>query len=116
MHTTKKLEIEQPTPSGYIKPDGVTSSDFFIIDNIIQSYIPAATAPDAPASQVFNATVQGRTSLKPRYPHRKGSKPEYRGFSAGDVRRLGYGLSHRMTAGLNKAVAWCVDDLCTVQS
>jgi hypothetical protein len=26
----EKLEIEHPTPSGYINHDGVTSSDFFV--------------------------------------------------------------------------------------
>ena len=122
----------------YINGDGETSRDFCYIDNTIQMNILAATAADGAANQVYNVALQDRTSLnelneiirgllEPQFPHLKNSKPEYRGFRAGDVRHsladiskakelLGYEPSHRITEGLGEAMDWYVNDLCTVKA
>lgn len=119
----------------YINGDGETSRDFCYIDNTIQMNILAATAVDGAANQVYNVALQDRTSLnqlyeiirgllEPQFPHLKNSKPEYRGFRAGDVRHsladiskakelLGYEPSHRIIEGLGEAMDWYVNDLCT---
>lgn len=119
----------------YINGDGETSRDFCYIDNTIQMNILAATAADGAANQVYNVALQDRTSLnelyeiirgllEPQFPHLKNSRPEYRGFRAGDVRHsladiskakelLGYEPSHRITEGLGEAMDWYVNDLRT---
>ncbi len=113
----------------YINGDGETSRDFCFVENVVQANILAATTTHADAlSTVYNVAVGDRTTLNQlyaalrdallrQYPHLAQAKPIYRDFRAGDVqhslasidkaqRLLGYAPRWRVTAGLERAMAW----------
>lgn len=113
----------------YINGDGETSRDFCFVENVVQANILAATTTHAEAlSTVYNVAVGDRTTLNQlyaalrdallrQYPHLAQAKPIYRDFRAGDVqhslasidkaqRLLGYAPQWRVTAGLERAMAW----------
>jgi UDP-N-acetylglucosamine 4-epimerase len=113
----------------YINGDGETSRDFCYVDNTVQANLLAATATnDEAANQVYNVAVGDRTSLNQLYlhlrdnlanqfPDLKNSKPFYRDFRAGDVRRsladigkanrlIGYVPTHKINEGLKEAMDW----------
>jgi UDP-N-acetylglucosamine 4-epimerase len=113
----------------YINGDGETSRDFCFIDNVVQANLLAATAPEAAAvNQVYNIALGERTTLnelfgfidealRARTPTLDSRRPLYRDFRPGDVRHsladigkarrlLGYAPTHRIQAGLDRAMAW----------
>ena len=113
-----------------INGDGETSRDFCYIQNTLQMNILAAVANEDATNQVYNVAVSDRTTLntlfelirsglEPQYPHLKDFKPIYQDFRAGDVKHsladiskaenlLGYSPSHRIDAGIKKALEWYV--------
>lgn len=118
----------------YINGDGETSRDFCYIDNAMQANLLAATTSNLEATnQVYNVAVGDRTSLNELYsvlqqnllPTRQflhNIKPIYRDFRVGDVRhsladiskatnQLGYVPSHRISEGVEIAIAWYIQSL-----
>jgi UDP-N-acetylglucosamine/UDP-N-acetylgalactosamine 4-epimerase len=116
----------------FINGDGETSRDFCFVGDAVQANLLAATAdaaaqPDA-VNQIYNVAVHDRTSLKqlyallhakllPTHPHLQTVAATYRDFRAGDVRHsmadvskagnlLGYAPQHRISQGLDAAMAW----------
>jgi UDP-N-acetylglucosamine 4-epimerase len=116
-----------------INGDGETSRDFCYIDNTIQVNILAAVAKEETANQIYNVAVGDRTTLnnlfeliraglEKDYPHLNDFKPNYQDFRDGDVKHsladisksknlLGYTPSHRIDAGIKKALEWYVKDI-----
>lgn len=120
----------------YINGDGETSRDFCYIDNTVQANILAATTTNSDATnQVYNVALNQRTTLtelyymiqsklRTRINTLEEKAPEYRDFRAGDVRHsladiskaqnlLGYSPTHVIDEGLEEAMDWYVNDLCT---
>lgn len=120
----------------YINGDGETSRDFCYIDNTVQMNLLAAMTQNQEATnQVYNVAVGDRTSLNElcehlrshladQFPHLNDFKPTYQDFRAGDVRHsladiskakslLGYDPSHKISLGLEEAMAWYVKELKT---
>lgn len=115
----------------FINGDGETSRDFCYIDNAVQANILAATATDeAAVNQVYNVAVGDRTSLNELFEllrinliahgfRLEDLKARHRDFRPGDVkhsladiskgaRLIGYAPSHRISDGLQEAMAWYV--------
>jgi UDP-N-acetylglucosamine 4-epimerase len=113
----------------HINGDGQTARDFCYVANIVQANLRAATAENPAAlDQVYNIALGEMTTLSqlyatlrellaPRYPHLRDSRPEHRGFRAGDVplsqadigkamRLLGYRPQWRLREGLAQAIEW----------
>ena len=114
-----------------INGDGFTSRDFCYVANAVQMNILAATAAADCKDNVFNVAVGDKTSLNTLFELIKGNlskngietdrSPRYQEFRAGDVRHsqaditkakqlLGYIPSHNISAGLEKAMAWYIDN------
>jgi UDP-N-acetylglucosamine 4-epimerase len=114
--------------------DGETSRDFCYVDNAVQvNLLGALSANEAALNEVYNVAVGDRTTLKElyallrdllggRYPWVAGQEPIYGQFRSGDVRHsqadiskaarlLGYVPTHRIRDGLQRALAWYVDNL-----
>jgi len=113
----------------YINGDGETSRDFCFVENVVQANLLAATAGDeASINQVYNIALGERTTLNELFGFLEGAlrargatagaqKAVYRDFRQGDVRHsladivkarrlLGYAPTHRIQAGLEKAMEW----------
>lgn len=109
--------------------DGETSRDFCFVANVVQANLLAASTQNTLAvNQVYNISVEGRTTLNELYaqlkqnlissfPHLKDAQAVYRDFRAGDVRhslasvdkareRLGYEPTQNMGQGLHLAMPW----------
>jgi UDP-N-acetylglucosamine 4-epimerase len=118
----------------FINGDGETSRDFCYVANAVQANLLAARTQKVEAvNQVYNVAVGERTTLnalysklrcllEPNFSHLKHAAPTYRDFRAGDVRhsqadigkaatRLGYAPTHDMTAGLESAMHWYVEQI-----
>lgn len=92
-----------------IDGDGEASRDFCYIANTVQANLLAATVENGEATnQVYNVAVGDRTTpsdlfeairvtLEPRFPHLRNFKPQYRDFSAGDVRHSLAGITKART-------------------
>ena len=122
----------------YINGDGTTSRDFCYVDNAVQMNLLAATVENEEATnQVYNCAVGDRTSLSELYALLLDGLTDddrpltgdliYRDFRAGDVKHsladiskarnlLGYQATHRITEGLNEAMAWYLDNLINEES
>lgn len=116
----------------FINGDGETSRDFCFIENTVQANILAATATDDAKNQVYNVAVGDRTTLNDLFNAIKAAlnendvtytkEPVYHEFRAGDVRHsqasiekiknlLGYEATHKISDGINLAMAWYVASL-----
>ena len=118
----------------FINGTGETSRDFCYIDNTVQANILAACAETEEAvNQVYNVAFGENTTLNElfelikerviqRFPKAQSINPEYRDFRAGDVlhsladiskiqNRLGYAPKYSVTAGLDKAAEWYMENL-----
>jgi UDP-N-acetylglucosamine 4-epimerase len=118
----------------YINGDGETARDFCYIENVIQANLLAGTTENPEAvGQVYNVAVGESTTLNELYaalrslvtrpqPGLRSPQPVYREFRAGDVRfsradiskierLLGYRPTHRVDAGLERAIDWYVAKL-----
>ena len=117
----------------FINGDGETSRDFCFIENTVQANILAATTQnDEAKNQVYNVAVGDRTTLNDLFNVIKAAlndngviymkEPLYRDFRAGDVRHsqasvekiktlLGYEATHKISDGINLAMAWYVKSL-----
>lgn len=117
----------------FINGDGETSRDFCFIENTVQANILAATTQnDEAKNQVYNVAVGDRTTLNDLFNAIKAAlnengvtytkEPVYRDFRAGDVRHsqasiekiknlLGYKPTHKISDGINLAMAWYVASL-----
>lgn len=117
----------------FINGDGETSRDFCFIENTVQANILAATTQnDEAKNQVYNVAVGDRTTLNDLFNAIKtalnengmtyNKEPVYRDFRAGDVRHsqasvekiknfLGYEATHKISDGINLAMAWYVNIL-----
>ena len=114
-----------------INGDGVTSRDFCYVANAVQMNILAATAAAEYKDNVFNVAIGDRTSLNTLFELIKDNlskngietdrSPIYQEFRAGDVRHsqaditkakqlLGYIPSYDISAGLEKAMPWYIDN------
>jgi UDP-N-acetylglucosamine 4-epimerase len=117
-----------------INGDGSTSRDFTYISNIVQINLLAATSTHTAKNQVYNAAVGEQTSLARLLSIIKNSlysigcssnlEPAYLDFRKGDVLHsladiskakslLGYEPQYTLSAGLNEAVRWYVNNLIT---
>lgn len=117
----------------FINGDGETSRDFCFIENTVQANILAATTQnDEAKNQVYNVAVGDRTTLNDLFNAIKAAlyengvtytkEPVYREFRVGDVRHsqasiekikslLGYQPTHKISDGINLAMAWYVASL-----
>lgn len=118
----------------FINGNGETSRDFCYIDNCVQANILAAcTEQEGAANQVYNVAYGERTTLNELFklirdrvsstnPDCTRIEPEYRDFRAGDVMHsladiskakqfLGYDPEFSVTAGLDQAAAWYIENL-----
>ena len=118
----------------YINGDGETSRDFCFVDNAVQANLLAATTENEDAlNQVYNVAVGEQTTLNQLFEQIKGllaaDRPDlagasavYRDFRAGDVRHsradiakakrlLGYIPTHRISEGMQQAMAWYIQDI-----
>lgn len=117
----------------YVNGDGETSRDFCFVENVIQANLRAALAVAPKQHEVLNIAVGDRTSLLELFralretlgrthPDVRDAEPVHRDFRAGDVRHslasiekatrlLGYRPTHRVSDGLELAMAWYVEDL-----
>jgi UDP-N-acetylglucosamine 4-epimerase len=117
----------------YLNGDGETSRDFCYIANVVQANLLAATTrqPEA-VNQAYNIALGERTTLNELFqalqttlrrldPQLPEQQPIYREFRAGDVRHsladiakarllMGYAPTHRITEGIDLAVAWYRQD------
>jgi UDP-N-acetylglucosamine 4-epimerase len=114
--------------------DGETSRDFCYVENAVQmNLLGALSEKEAALNEVYNVAVGDRTTLKElyallrellgaRYSWVSEQEPIYGEFRNGDVRHsqadiakaarlLGYVPSHRIRDGLERALAWYVNDL-----
>jgi len=117
-----------------INGDGETSRDFCYIDNAVQANLLAAMTDDPAAiGQVYNVAVDERTSLNQlfhllrdavaaRLPRVAALRPVHGDFRPGDVRHsqadigkarrlLGYAPTHRLSDGIDAAIAWYLAQL-----
>ena len=113
-----------------INGDGETSRDFCYVANAVQANLRAALAGDEAQDQVYNVAVGDRTSLNQLFELIKDELGErqihynraadHAEFRAGDVRhsqadigkareRLGYEPTHRIQAGIARAMPWYID-------
>lgn len=112
-----------------INGDGQTSRDFCYVTNVVQANLLAATTERIEAvNQVYNIAVGGQTTLnqllalitaalRKQQPDLPQQAPVHRDFRPGDVRHsladigkaqrlLGYAPAHRISEGLDLAMAW----------
>ncbi len=121
--TTSMMAGETPTIFG----DGLTSRDFTFIDNAVSANLLACEAPSSVATgRVFNIGTGESHTLNELYSALAGllgfsGKPIYGFPRAGDIRHsladigratkeLGYQPTARFHDGLQKTVAWYLDD------
>jgi UDP-N-acetylglucosamine 4-epimerase len=118
----------------YINGDGETSRDFCFIDNAVQANLLAATTENEDAlNQVYNVAVGEQTTLNKLFdmikgllaedrPGLSGTPAAYRDVRAGDVRHsladiskakrlLGYMPTHRISEGMEEAMAWYIHNI-----
>ena len=114
--------------------DGETSRDFCYVANAVQANLLAANVADASATgQAYNVACGEETSLNQIFgmikrglavhqPALAAAEPSYAPARQGDIRRsladigkasrlLGYAPTHRVSAGLEEALAWYVAQL-----
>jgi UDP-N-acetylglucosamine 4-epimerase len=112
-----------------INGDGQTSRDFCFVTNVVQANLLAAATERAEAvNQVYNVALGEQTTLnqllavitgalRKQQPDLPEQAPVHRDFRPGDVRHsladigkarrlLGYAPAHRISEGLDLAMAW----------
>jgi UDP-N-acetylglucosamine 4-epimerase len=119
-----------------INGDGESSRDFCFVENVVQANLLSALAPDASRNEVYNVGVGDTTTLNELFGLLKmlsekngisyARQPVHGHSRAGDVqhsladiskarRYLGYAPAYRIHQGLEKTVAWFIENQAVVE-